>query len=92
MKRRSLLEVTLSEEKNVATVLNNTTNADAKFLKRTKRDLEDSLEDLQEKLQNRLASTEPLDKSVVEVLFNNIQNTKSLLNLYDTFEKEFIAE
>ncbi len=92
MKRTDLLKVTLSEEKNVNTVLDNTTKADTKFLKRTKRDLEDKIEDLQEKLQVRLSSTEPLDKSVVENLYNELQTTKSTLDLYKSFEKEFISE
>ena len=92
MKRTDLLKVTLSEEKNVNTVLDNTTKADAKFLKRTKRDLEDKIEDLQEKLQVRLSSTEPLDKSVVENLYNELQTTKATLDLYKSFEKEFISE
>lgn len=92
MKRTDLLKVTLSEEKNVNTMLDNTTKADAKFLKRTKRDLEDKIEDLQEKLQVRLSSTEPLDKSVVENLYNELQTTKSTLDLYKSFEKEFISE
>lgn len=92
MKRTDLLKVTLSEEKNVNTVLDNTTKADAKFLKRTKRDLEDKVEDLQEKLQVRLSSTEPLDKAVVENLYNELQTTKATLDLYKSFEKEFISE
>ena len=92
MKREELLKASLSEEKNVAIVLDNVAKADSKFLKRTKRDLEDELEDLIEKLQVRLASTEPLDKSVVQVLYGGIQVTKSLLELYKDFEKEFISE
>ena len=92
MKRTDLLKVTLSEEKNVNTVLDNTTKADTKFLKRTKRDLEDKIEDLQEKLQVRLSSTEPLDKAVGENLYNELQTTKSTLGLYKSFEKEFISE
>lgn len=92
MKRSELLKVTLSEEKNVNTVLENTTKADGKFLKRAKRDLEDKIEDLQEKLQVRLSSTESLDKAVVENLYNELLNTKATLELYKTFEKEFISE
>ncbi len=92
MKRKQLLETTLSEEKNVSVVLETAIKADAKFLKRTKRDLEDKIEDLQERLQNRLSSAEPLDKSVVENLYNELVNTKSTLELYKTFEKEFISE
>lgn len=92
MKRKELLSVALSEEKNVNTVLDNTTKADSKFLKRTVRDLEDKIEDLGEKLQARLSSTEPLDKAVVENLYNEIVTTKATLELYKDFEKEFISE
>jgi len=92
MKRADLLKVTLSEEKNVTAVLENTTKMDTKFLKRTKRNLEDSIEDLQEKLQVRLSSTEALDKAVVESLYNEMVTTKSTLELYKSFEKEFISE
>lgn len=92
MKRKQLLEASLQEEKNVATVVSVTTKADEKFLKRTKRDLEDNIEDLTERIQNRLSSTEPLDKSVVENLYNELKEVKSTLVLYKEFEKEFISE
>jgi hypothetical protein len=92
MKRLELLKQTLTEEKNVEVVIVNTTKADGKFLKRTKRDLEDRVEDLQEKLQVRLSSTEPLDKAVVESLYNEVVTTKATLDLYKSFEKEFISE
>lgn len=92
MKRTELLKQTLSEEKNVNVVLETTTKADTKFLKRTKRDLEDKVEDLNEKLQIRLSSTEPLDKSVVENLYNELVTTKATLQTYKDFEKEFISE
>ena len=45
-----------------------------------------------ELLQARLSSTVPLDKSVVESLYNELQTTKSTLDLYNSFEKEFISE
>ncbi len=92
MKRKELLSVALSEEKNVNTVLDNTTKADNKFLKRAVRDLEDKIEDLGEKLQVRLSSTEALDKAVVENLYNDIVTTKATLELYKDFDKEFISE
>jgi hypothetical protein len=92
MKRRHLLEASLQEGKNVKTVVGTTTNADAKFLKRSKRDLEDKIEDLTERLQARLSSTEPIDKAVVENLYNELQSVKSTLELYNSFEVEFISE
>lgn len=92
MKRKQLLETSLQEGKNVTTVVSTTTNADAKFLKRTKRDLEDKIEDLTERLQARLSSTEPIDKAVVENLYNELQSVKATLELYNSFEAEFISE
>ena len=92
MKRKELLEVALSEEKNVNTVLNTTVQADAKFLKRQKRDLEDLIEDVKDKIQQRLSSSQPLDKSVIENLYNELKTTKSTLALYNEFEKEYINE
>lgn len=90
MNRKSLLEVSLSEEKNVQSVLSITMKADEKFLKRTKQDLNNKLEDLEEKLINRLSSTEPLDKAVVEVLFGEIKELEQTLALYDSFEKKYL--
>jgi hypothetical protein len=92
MKRKQLLEVALSEEKNVNTVLNTTVQADAKFLKRQKRDLEDSIEDIKDKIQQRLSSSQPLDKSVIESLYNELKTAESTLSLYKEFEKEYINE
>jgi hypothetical protein len=92
MKRKQLLEVALSEEKNVNTVLNTTVQADAKFLKRQKRDLEDSIEDIKDKIQQRLSSSQPLDKSVIESLYNELKTTESTLALYKEFEKEYIND
>lgn len=92
MKRTELLKVTLSEEKNVTVMLQNTIEEDTIFLKRTKRDLEDKVEDLTKSLKKRLSSSESLDKAVVENLYNALQTTKSTLELYKSFEKEFISE
>jgi hypothetical protein len=92
MKRKQLLEVALSEEKNVNTVLNTTVQADAKFLKRQKRDLEDLIEDVKDKIQQRLSSSQPLDKSVIESLYNELKTTESTLALYKEFEKEYIND
>lgn len=92
MKRKALLEVALSEEKNVTTVVTNTTKADSKFLTREKRALEDEIEDLKEQLEARLSSTTALDKSVIENTYNKIKQTEATLALYKEFEKEFISE
>lgn len=90
MNRKQLLEQTLLEEKNTNTILEATLKSDNKFLKRTKRELEDKIEDLEEQIQNRLAQPEAIDKSVVENLYNSLVDTKSTLTLYQEFEKSFI--
>jgi hypothetical protein len=91
MNRKQLLESSLTEEKNVTTVVAVTLKKDVKALSKAKRDLEDSLEEAEEKLEERLSSGVPLDKSVVEVLYSNLVNLKTTLELYSNFEKEFIT-
>lgn len=91
MNRKELLSANLSEEKNVTTVVTNTLAKDAKFIKKAKRDLEDQIEDAEEKLEERLSSNTPLDKSVVEVLFDSLLGLKATLTLYEKFEKDVLA-
>lgn len=91
MNRKELLSVNLSEEKNVTTVVTNTLAKDAKFIKKAKRDLEDQIEDAEEKLEERLSSNTPLDKSVVEVLYDSLLGLKATHALYEKFEKEILA-
>jgi phosphopantetheine adenylyltransferase len=91
MNRKELLQASLTEEKNTTLVIANTTKADAKFLVRAVRDLNDLVADLKEKLEIRLSSTEPLDKSVIEGLYFNIKDALESIALYEEFEKEYIA-
>lgn len=91
MKRRELLELNLTEEKNVKSVVDSVLSADQKFIKRAKRDLEDSIEDLEESFKERLSSNVALDKSVVENLYSQLQEKKALLSLYKSFESEYLA-
>jgi len=90
MTRKELLEGSLTEEKNVATVVTSTLAKDAKALKKAKRDLEDKIEDAEDALTERLSSNVPLDKSVVEVTYSNLQDLRTTLALYEAFEKEFL--
>lgn len=90
MNRKELLEGNLTEEKNVATVVTTTLAKDAKALKKAKRDLEDAIEDAEDILEERLASSVPLDKSVVEVIYSKVKDLKATLSLYKDFEKEFL--
>lgn len=92
MNRRELLKTSLQEEKNVAAVVVNILKKDLKVLAKAKRDLEDSLEEVEEKLEERLSSNTPLDKSVVEVLFSKINDLKSTIALYESFEKIYFPK
>jgi hypothetical protein len=91
MNRKNLLEGALTEEKNVTTIVTTTLAKDAKFIKKAKRDLDDALEEAEEKLEERLSSNAPLDKSTVEVLFAKILDLKASLSLYEKFEAEVLA-
>ena len=70
--RKTLLESAMTEEKNVKTVIATTLSKDVKFLKRTKRDLEDAIEDAEEALKLRLSSNTVIDASTIKVTFAKI--------------------
>jgi len=90
MNRKQLLENSLTEEKNVASLIETTVAADTKFLKREKRNLEDTVEDLEEQLKQRLSSNTSLDKSTVEVMFTKVKDAKALLATYKEFEETYV--
>jgi hypothetical protein len=92
MRRKNLLEANLTEGQNVATVVTGVLAKDGKFLRKEKRNLEDSLEEAEEKLEERLTSNAPLDKSTVEVLFSNILDIEAKIKLYQKFESTFLGE
>jgi hypothetical protein len=92
MNRKNLLEANLTEGQNVATVVTGVLAKDGKFLRKEKRNLEDSLEEAEEKLEERLTSNAPLDKSTVEVLFSNILDIEAKIKLYQKFEATFLGE
>ena len=92
MSRKSLLESAMTEEKNVTTVVATTLAKDVKFLKRTKRDLEDAIEDAEEALKLRLSSNTVIDSSVVLVAFAKIAELEDQLKLYKSFEATYFSE
>jgi alanyl-tRNA synthetase len=92
MNRKQLLESAMTEEKNVTTVVTVTLKKDVKALSKAKRDLQDYLEEEEEKLEERLSSGTPLDKSVVEVLYSNIVRLKETLKLYEEFETKYFPK
>ena len=92
MNRKEILESAMTEDKNVTAVVANTLKKDAKALNKAKRDLEDAIEEAEESLEERLSSSTPLDKSVVEILYLNVKDLKSTLELYTEFEAEFFSK
>jgi len=89
--RKQLLEASLTEDKNVATVVTATLAKDLKSLKKAKRDIEDKLEEAEEALEERLSSNVPLDKSVVEVTYAKVKELKEALDLYSEFESAYLS-
>lgn len=92
MNRKQLLESALTENKNVDTVVATTLKKDIKAINKAKRDIEDKIEEAEEQLEDRLSSDTPLDKSVIEVTYFNLNELKATLKLYESFEKEYLKE
>lgn len=90
--RKTLLESAMTEEKNVTAVVATTLAKDVKFLKRTKRDLEDAIEDAEEALKLRLSSNTVIDASTVTVTFAKIMELEEQLKLYESFEATYFSE
>lgn len=91
MNRKSLLEASLTEDKNVTTVVASTLAKDTKALKKARRDVEDAIEEAEEALEVRLSSGAVLDKAVVENTYSNLKDLKAKLELYKEFEAEFLT-
>lgn len=92
MKRKDLLELALTENKNVSTVVASITKKDAKILEKLRRDLTDDIEKLEDELEERLSSNVPLDKATVEVLYRGIKSKRETDDLYVAFIKEYLTE
>ena len=92
MKRKDYLESAMTEEKNVATVVATTLKKDIKVLNKANRDLQDTLDEAEESLEERLSSSTSLDKSVVEVLFAKIKQLTTTIALYEEFEEKYLSK
>lgn len=92
MNRKESLEASLTEDKNVTTVVASTLKKDVKAISRAKREVQDKLDEAEEELEERLASNTTLDKSVVEVTYSKVKELKATLKLYEDFEKEFLPK
>lgn len=91
MTRKALLEQSLTEDKNVTTVVATTLAKDTKALKKARRDVEDAIEEAEEALEARLSSGAVLDRAVVENTYSNLKDLKAKLELYKEFETEFLT-
>lgn len=89
MNRSELLKTGVSKDEAIA--INNAIEGDAVFLRRKKRDIEDSIEDLKRNLKSRLTSTVPIDSAVVESMYGEIKDKEALLERYKSFESEYIS-
>lgn len=64
---------------------------DSTFLKRTIRTLNDQIEDKERELTRRMRADEPIDASVVEVLYGSLSTLKAKIELYEAFQKQYYA-
>lgn len=92
MNRKEFLQVSLTEDKNIESVIKITLAKDTKMINRAKRDLEDALEEMEETLKTRLMSQEPLDNSTILVTYSGVRQLKDTIALYDEFKKEYFTE
>lgn len=90
MKRSELLKQNLTKDQDTELTIKKTLRDDERILKREQRAIEDSIEDLEIGLRDRLSAEAPLDKATVEVTFRNIQQKKELLSLYKQFREEYL--
>lgn len=92
MNRKEFLQVSLTEDKNIESVIKITLSKDAKMINRAKRDLEDALEEAEEALKTRMMSQEPLDKATILVTYAKVKEFKDTIALYDEFKAEYFTE
>lgn len=92
MNRKEFLQASLTEDKNIESVIKITLSKDAKMINRAKRDLEDALEEAEEALKTRMMSQEPLDKATILVTYAKVKEFKDTISLYDEFKAEYFTE
>lgn len=65
---------------------------DQKYLRRSIQELQNKIEDHEEKLEERLKSPTPIDDSVVKVLYKTLIDLYDELVLFQSFEENFYNE
>jgi hypothetical protein len=77
-------------ENSVETLVQDVVAKDRKFVKRKIENLERDIEDQNELFEQRLASTEPIDESVVEVHFTKISSLQEKIERYKDFSNKYL--
>lgn len=90
MNRQELLKKTIVGEKDgqwVDAQIKSIEKTDRKFLKRKIEELEQKIEDNDDRLEERLTQDTPIDESVVENIYGEGIKLKEKLKLYKNFNK-----
>lgn len=91
MKRKELLLVSFSDEKNQELLIQEIQAEDTKFINRTIQTLENDLEDLETELKKRLKAQTPIDSNTVENLYGGIKKKQLQLDTYKSFKEKFLS-
>lgn len=89
MKRLEFLKSSLSEGDNVEALATRLQKEDKRFLRRHTRELEDSLEDMEVELENRLRSDVAVDKATLD-LFSKMENIKEEIKTTKSFQEKYV--
>lgn len=89
MKRLEFLKSSLSEGDNVEALATRLHKEDKRFLRRHTRELEDSLEDMEVELENRLRSDVAVDKATLD-LFSKMENIKEEIKTTKAFQEKYV--
>lgn len=89
MKRLEFLKSSISEGDNVEALATRLQKEDKRFLRRYTRELEDSLEDTEVELENRLRADVAVDKATLD-LFSKMENIKEEIKTTKAFQEKYV--
>jgi len=92
MKRKEFLLSSLKKEENVEATIAMIVEKDRKAFKRAKRDVADKIEELEEKIEERLRADTPIDASVVTSMYASLLDARKNLKAFKSFEAEYLTE
>lgn len=90
--RKDLLTNALDKEANAKLMITELVEDDATFVKRAISNLEGEKEDAEKALKRRLKEPTAIDNAVIENLYGTIKQLDEKLNLYKSFQKEYIKD